>query len=85
MNISHVPCVAHTLNLIVQQALQISKNYVIGAEKQDINTMERIPKKCCNIVGFFKKSGIVNVNGKTKTVWYYSSIKYKTRCLHKVE
>lgn len=61
MNLSHVPCTAHKLNLIVQHSLLLS-----GKEetRPDTNTNEsdlkNLLKKCRAIVGFFKRSEVAN-------------------------
>lgn len=58
MHIQHIPCTAHKLNLIVQQALQLSENGTTE-EQQDLE-LNAILKKCRNIVGFFKRSEVGN-------------------------
>ena len=44
----HIPCFAHTLNLVVMASIQ----------KDD--ELSTIQTKCCNIVKYFKQSNIAN-------------------------
>lgn len=61
MNLPHLPCIAHKLNLIVQQSLQL--NEIINeneATNDEDDNLKNILKKCRNIVGFFKRSEVGN-------------------------
>lgn len=61
MGLSHLPCTAHKLNLIVQKALELSDNEEIGPDDNtDESDLKKIFKKCRNIVGFFKRSEVGN-------------------------
>jgi len=61
MNLCHLPCIAHKLNLIVQQALQLSDDEGVGPENNsDEGDLKLILKKCRIIVGFFKRSEVGN-------------------------
>jgi len=61
MNLSHLPCIAHKLNLVVQQALKLSDDEGVGPENNsDEGDLKKILKKCRTIVGFFKRSEIGN-------------------------
>lgn len=61
MNLSHLPCIAHKLNLVVQQALKLSDDEGVGPENNsDEGDLKKILKKCRTIVGFFKRSEVGN-------------------------
>ncbi|XP_050062434.1 E3 SUMO-protein ligase ZBED1-like [Aphis gossypii] len=61
MNLSHLPCIAHKLNLVVQKALQLSDDEGVGPENNsDEGDLKLILKKCRIIVGFFKRSEVGN-------------------------
>ncbi|KAL4113409.1 hypothetical protein QTP88_017034 [Uroleucon formosanum] len=63
MNIQHIPCTAHKLNLVVQQALYLSEDDSVGEESHELHDSGKIKlilKKCRVIVGFFKRSEVGN-------------------------
>jgi hypothetical protein len=62
MNLSHIPCTAHKLNLVVQQALKLCDDETVGSENNnsDEEDLKLILKKCRSIVGFFKRSEVGN-------------------------
>lgn len=67
MNIQHIPCTAHKLNLVVRNALSLTDNDVNvdgNIENNDDGSsdsrLKEILKKCRNIVGFFKRSEVGN-------------------------
>lgn len=65
MNLPHLPCIAHKLNLIVQQSLQlteiINENVAtLEHEDDDDDSLKKILKTCRNIVGFFKRNEVGN-------------------------
>jgi len=59
MDIPHIPCTAHRLNLIVQQSLELPEDELIGEEDAG-RSIKAILKKCRSIVGFFKRSEVGN-------------------------
>jgi len=59
MGLSHLPCTAHKLNLIVQKALKLSDNEEITPDDNtDERDLKKIFKKCRSIVRFFKRSEV---------------------------
>lgn len=67
MNIQHIPCTAHKLNLVVRNALNlpddglnINENIVHNDDGSSDSRLKEILKKCRNIVGFFKRSEVGN-------------------------
>lgn len=61
MNLSHLPCIAHKLNLVVQKALQLYDDEGVGSENNsDEGDLKLILKKCRIIVGYFKRSEVGN-------------------------
>jgi len=62
MNIQHIPCTAHKLNLIVQKALYLNEDDSVGDESNELDSVKikLILKKCRVIVGFFKRSEVGN-------------------------
>lgn len=52
MNLPHIPCIAHKLNLIVQQSLRLTKITNDNETTFDHadNNLKTILKKCRNIV-----------------------------------
>lgn len=63
MNIQHIPCTAHKLNLVVQQAMYLSEDDSVGEESHELHDSVKIKlilKKCRVIVGFFKRSEVGN-------------------------
>lgn len=61
MNLSHLPCIAHKLNLVVQQALKLCDDEGVGPENDsDEGDLKTVLKKCRTIVGFFKRSEVGN-------------------------
>jgi len=61
MNLSHLPCIAHKLNVVIQQALKLSDNEGVGPENDsEEGDLKTILKKCHTIVGFFKRSEVGN-------------------------
>jgi len=60
MGIQHVPCTAHKLNLVVQQALYLTDDDGAGDNPNDAAKMKNIFKKCRSIVGLFKRSEVGN-------------------------
>lgn len=78
MNIQHIPCTAHKLNLIVQQALFLNEDDSVGDESNKLSDSEKIKlifKKCRNIVGFFKRSEVGNrILGEKQTQMGFTQI-----------
>jgi len=62
MNLPHVPCTAHKLNLIVSQALMTDIDYddQVSFEDNDADQIKFLLKKCRSIVGIFKRSEVGN-------------------------
>ncbi|CAI6371372.1 unnamed protein product [Macrosiphum euphorbiae] len=62
MNLPHIPCTAHKLNLIVSQALMTNIDYddQVSFEDNDADQIKFLLKKCRSIVGFFKRSEVGN-------------------------
>lgn len=62
MNIQHIPCTAHKLNLVVQKALYFNEDDSVGDESNELDSVKikLILKKCRVIVGFFKRSEVGN-------------------------
>jgi len=63
MNKQHIPCTAHKLNLVVQQALYLTEDDSVGDESNELHDSGKIKlilKKCRIIVGFFKRSEVGN-------------------------
>lgn len=57
MNLAHIPCTAHKLNLVVQQSIKCNDDEEVGPEDNtDEGNLRTILKKCRSIVGFFKRS-----------------------------
>lgn len=80
MKIQHIPCTAHKLNLIVQQAL--SENCVqnpTGSQINETNDIKYLLQKCRNIVGFFKRSEVGNrlLMEKQKQLGFANVLKLK--------
>lgn len=67
MNIQHIPCAAHKLNLVVRNALSLTDDD-LNVDTNNVNNdggssdsqLKEILKKCRNIVGFFKRSEVGN-------------------------
>lgn len=57
LGIQHVPCTAHKLNLVVQQALYLTDDNEAGDYQNDATKMKNIFKKCRSI---FKRSEVGN-------------------------
>ncbi|XP_060877420.1 E3 SUMO-protein ligase ZBED1-like [Metopolophium dirhodum] len=82
MDIQHIPCTAHKLNLVVQQALYLGEEHSAGEEineLHDSDKMKRILKKCRSILGFFKRSEVGNriLGEKQKQLGYTQILKLK--------
>jgi hypothetical protein len=64
MNIQHISCTTHKLNLVVQQALYLNEDDSVGDESNELHDdsgkIKLILKKCRVIVGFFKRSEVGN-------------------------
>jgi len=73
MNIQHIPCTAHKLNLIVQQVLFLTEDDLVGEESNELRDSEKIKlifKKCRNIVGFLNAvKWEIESWGKNKHNW----------------
>lgn len=67
MNIQHIPCTAHKLNLVVRNVLSLTDDD-LNVDTNNVNNdggssdsqLKEILKKCRNIVGFFKRSEVGN-------------------------
>jgi len=60
MGIQHIPCTAHKLNLVVQQALYLTDDDKAGDNANYEEKMKNILKKCRSIVGYFKRIEVGN-------------------------
>lgn len=63
MDIQHIPCTAHKLNLVVQKALCLTEDDSVEEELNafdDSGKIKLIFKKCRTIVGYFKRSEVGN-------------------------
>lgn len=81
MNIQHIPCTAHKLNLVVQQALYLNEDDSVGDESNELDSVKikLILKKCRVIVGFFKRSEVGNriLGEKQKQLGFTQLLKLK--------
>lgn len=62
MDLSHLPCIAHKLNLVVQNSLKLSDNQEIdpSSDDTDESDLKKLFKKCRNMVGYFRHSEVGN-------------------------
>jgi len=62
MDLPHIPCTAHKLNLIVSQALMTNLDYdeEVSFEDNDADQIKLLLKKCRGIVVIFKRSEVGN-------------------------
>lgn len=63
MDLPHLPCIAHKINLIVQKTLQLidyEENEDSLTDNNYEEDLKKILKKCRSIVGFFKQSEVGN-------------------------
>ncbi|KAL4125996.1 hypothetical protein QTP88_010228 [Uroleucon formosanum] len=61
MDLSHLPCTAHKLNLVVQNSLKLSDNQEIDpSDDTDKSDLKKLFKKCRNMVSFFRRSEVGN-------------------------
>jgi len=62
MDLSHLPCIAHKLNFVVQYSLKLSENQETDpSDDADESNLKKLFKKCRNIVGYFRRSREQNV------------------------
>lgn len=78
MNIQHIPCTAHKLNLVVQKALYLTEDDSVGEESNEFHDSGKIKlifKKCRTIVGFFKRSEVGNrILGEKQTQMGFTKV-----------
>ena len=80
MNLSHLPCIAHKLNLVVQNSLKLSDNQEIDpSDGIDESDLKKLFKKCRDMVGFFRRSEVGNrmLVEKQKQLGFESVLKLK--------
>jgi len=80
MDLLHLPCIAHKLNLVVKNALKLSDDEEINVnDNTDESDLKKIFKKCRNMVSFFKRSEVGNriLDEKQKQLGYETVLKLK--------